>query len=169
MKWTQKPEGEDATTLELPNGEPEAEVSVDVEEPSLDPEDSDGDGDMLPGGKADDADVAKYDAQQILKGMEVEMEHTDDPKVALEITMDHLEEFGDYYTRLDSMEKEAEVDLEGGEAPDGAQVQVDPDLDDDAPEELRSHFQDIGSADKELEDAMLGFKLTTPNANKDEQ
>lgn len=182
MKWTQKPEGEDATTLELPTGEPEDEVEIEagVEEPSLDPEDADGDGDMIPGGKADDADIATYDPQQILKGMEIEMEHTNDPKVALEIAMDHLEEFGDYYTRLDSMEKEAEADLEGdGMAgvdsdEDGNPIpSVDPSFimspPEDAPEELKGHFDGIGDADKELEDAMLGFKTNTPNANKDEE
>jgi len=161
MKWTQKPEGDDATTLELPTGEPEDEVEIEagVEEPSLDPEDADNDGDMIPGGKADDADVATYDPQQILKGMEVEMEHTDDPKVALEIAMDHLEEFGDYYTRLDGMEKDAKADLKDGGM----------DVPEDTPEELAGHFDEIGNADKELEDAMLGFKTNTPNANKDEQ
>ena len=40
-------------------------------------------------------------------GMGIEMEHTDDPKVALDIALDHLTEIPDYYTRLDKMEKEA--------------------------------------------------------------
>lgn len=176
MKWTDKPESDDATTLEIPTGEPEAEMGVEIDgvEPSLDPDDADGDGDMIPGGVADDADIGTYDADQVLKGMEVEMEHTDDPKVALEIAMDHLEEFGDYYTRLDGMEKEAEADLEGGgEEPlmGGPQASDEPlsmSPPEDAPEELAGHFDEIGNADKELEDAMLGFKSNTPNANRDE-
>jgi len=45
-----------------------------------------------------------------MMGMEIEMEHTDDPKIALEISMDHLTEFPDYYTRLDKMEKQAKGD-----------------------------------------------------------
>lgn len=61
----------------------------------------------LEGGLADGEEPTKYEPQQILRGMEVEMEHTDDPKVALEIAMDHLEEIPDYYDHLDKMEKEA--------------------------------------------------------------
>ena len=38
------------------------------------------------------------------KGKSVEFEHTDDPEIAKEITMDHLEEFGEYYTGLKNME-----------------------------------------------------------------
>jgi gamma-glutamylcyclotransferase (GGCT)/AIG2-like uncharacterized protein YtfP len=44
-------------------------------------------------------------------GMRVEMEHTDDKYIALEIVLDHLAEFPDYYTRLLKMEKEAEKSL----------------------------------------------------------
>jgi hypothetical protein len=161
MKWTQKPEGDDATTLELPAGEPEdeVEIDVDVEEPSLDPEDANDDGEYIEGGKGDGTDVMEFDPEQILMGIKVEMEHTTDPKVALEIAMDHLSEFPDYYSRLDTMEKDAEEDLNDGGI----------DVPEDAPEELAGHFDEIGNADKELEDAMLGFKTNTPNANKDEQ
>jgi hypothetical protein len=37
---------------------------------------------------------------QIKKGIEVEMEHTDDPKVALKIAMDHIKEDPKYYDKL---------------------------------------------------------------------
>jgi hypothetical protein len=43
---------------------------------------------------------------QIKKGKEVEMEHTDDPNVAIEIAKDHLEEFPNYYDALEKMEEE---------------------------------------------------------------
>lgn len=37
---------------------------------------------------------------QIKKGIEVEMEHTDDPKIALKIAMDHIKEDPKYYDKL---------------------------------------------------------------------
>lgn len=37
---------------------------------------------------------------QIKKGIEVEMEHTDDPKMALKIAMDHIKEDPKYYDKL---------------------------------------------------------------------
>jgi hypothetical protein len=45
---------------------------------------------------------------QIEKGKKIEMEHTDDPKEAERVAMDHLVEIPDYYDRLVKMEKEAE-------------------------------------------------------------
>lgn len=46
--------------------------------------------------------------KQIEMGLKVEKEHTNSHEKALEISMDHLSEFPDYYTRLDKMEKEAD-------------------------------------------------------------
>ena len=64
--------------------------------------------DKLKGGRGDNNDVDKLVKKhgvkeakirkEIEKGLEVEMEHTDDEKVAMEIVMDHLTEFPDYYT-----------------------------------------------------------------------
>jgi hypothetical protein len=48
-------------------------------------------------------------------GCKVEHEHTTDPEKAKEITMDHLVELPDYYTRLGKMEKEGEHKLENKE------------------------------------------------------
>ena len=72
----------------------------------------------LKGGKADDMtvkdiadkfDLSINDIEKELKmGEKVEMEHVDDKKLAREISMDHLSEFPDYYTRLKKMEKDAE-------------------------------------------------------------
>ena len=45
---------------------------------------------------------------QLEMGMEVEKEHTDDPEIAREIALDHLNEIPDYYTLLLGMEHEAE-------------------------------------------------------------
>lgn len=45
--------------------------------------------------------------KQIKLGIEIEMEHVDNKKMAKEIAMDHLVEIPDYYTRLLKLEKEA--------------------------------------------------------------
>ena len=68
--------------------------------------------DQLKGGKADVKDITKYDLKQILLGIRIEQEHTTNKMIALEITMDHLEEIPDYYTRLIEMEEEAEEEME---------------------------------------------------------
>jgi hypothetical protein len=68
--------------------------------------------DQLKGGKSDGKDITKYDLKQILLGIKIEQEHTSNRMIALEITMDHLEEIPDYYTRLIEMEEEAEEEME---------------------------------------------------------
>lgn len=42
---------------------------------------------------------------QLSKGIKVEQEHTNDLALAREIALDHLNEFPDYYDRLDKAEK----------------------------------------------------------------
>lgn len=64
------------------------------------------DDDLVPGGKADDVPDEDFPMEQLLKGIKVEMEHTDDPDLAKEIATDHLEEFDDYYDALAEMEDE---------------------------------------------------------------
>ena len=44
--------------------------------------------------------------EQLIKGIKVEMEHTDNPEVARKIALDHLEENPFYYEFLDKMEEE---------------------------------------------------------------
>lgn len=61
----------------------------------------------------------KYDAEQFRMGLDVELEHgtidphtnvtDDDPLMTGKIALAHLNEFVDYYTRLDKMEKEADL------------------------------------------------------------
>ncbi len=60
----------------------------------------------------------KFDLKQFRHGMDIELEHgtvdsntnvsNDDPLITGKITLAHLNEFPDYYDRLDKMEKEAE-------------------------------------------------------------
>jgi len=64
-------------------------------------------------------DWTKFDVEQFRRGMDVELEHgTRDPKTNVtndgsfttgKIALAHLNEFSDYYTRLDKMEEEAEA------------------------------------------------------------
>ncbi len=59
----------------------------------------------------------KFDIEQFRKGMIIELEHgkidpdtdvsNDDPITTGKIALAHLNEFPDYYTRLEQMEKEA--------------------------------------------------------------
>ncbi|MFH1662546.1 MAG: DUF5661 family protein [Chloroflexota bacterium] len=63
-------------------------------------------------------DWSKYDVEQYRMGLDIELEHglvdpstnvtNDDPIMTGKIALAHLNEFPDYYTRLDKMEKEAE-------------------------------------------------------------
>jgi len=42
---------------------------------------------------------------QLLRGIKIEQEHTGDLAMAREIALDHLDEFPDYYDRLEKAEK----------------------------------------------------------------
>jgi len=54
----------------------------------------------LGGGKGDLLPTDKVDPTQLSIGVQVEMEHTNDPKIAQEIALDHLSEDPEYYTKL---------------------------------------------------------------------
>jgi hypothetical protein len=69
-------------------------------------------------GEALGIDWSKFDVEQYRMGLDVELEHglvdphtnvtNDDPMMTGKITLAHLNEFPDYYTRLEKMEREAE-------------------------------------------------------------
>lgn len=64
-------------------------------------------------------DWSQFNVEQFRRGMDVELEHglidvhtnvtNDDPLMTGKIALAHLNEFSDYYTRLDKMEEEAET------------------------------------------------------------
>ncbi len=68
--------------------------------------------------------AAPFDVEQFRRGMDVELEHglhdsetnvtDDDPVVTGKIALAHLNEFSDYYTRLNRMEEEAKREQAGG-------------------------------------------------------
>jgi len=67
--------------------------------------------DHIPGGRADGKTPSDYNKKNVEKGKKIEFEHTDNPDTAREITIDHLEEFPDYYDDkkgLPDMEKKLE-------------------------------------------------------------
>jgi hypothetical protein len=67
-----------------------------------------------------DWESSPFDVEQYLKGLHVELEHgtqdlatnvtDDDELVTGKIALAHLNEFPDYYTRLERMEEEAKRD-----------------------------------------------------------
>jgi len=66
-------------------------------------------------------DWSKFEIEQFRMGLDVELEHglitphtnvtNDDPIMTGKIALAHLNEISDYYTRLDTMEREAEGKL----------------------------------------------------------
>lgn len=65
--------------------------------------------DLLPGGKGDDRSPSEFDPGELAMGIKHEMEHTDDPRKALEIAIDHLSENPRYYSDLDAAGIESEA------------------------------------------------------------
>ena len=68
-----------------------------------------------------DWDAAPFEVEQFRRGLDVELEHRlhdpstnvtdDDPVITGKIALAHLNEFADYYTRLEQMEEEAKREL----------------------------------------------------------
>ena len=56
-------------------------------------------------GKNKNVPNSYFDKKELKIGVEVEMEHTDDEEIALEIAKDHLCEDKYYYSKLKNMEK----------------------------------------------------------------
>jgi len=71
-----------------------------------------------------DWDAVPFDLEQFRGGMDVELEHgrhdpitnvtDDDPVVTGKIALAHLNEFPDYYTRLERMEEQAKREHRAG-------------------------------------------------------
>jgi hypothetical protein len=62
--------------------------------------------DRVPGGAADYFSPVdpSFEQQQVERGILVELEHTNDPEIAVEIALDHLVEDRDYYTKLETID-----------------------------------------------------------------
>jgi hypothetical protein len=58
----------------------------------------------LIGGRADGIPIIRFKKKQLQLGVRTEMEHTNNPRIAVEIAKDHLKEYPNYYTYLLRME-----------------------------------------------------------------
>ncbi|MFW5847377.1 MAG: DUF5661 family protein [bacterium] len=58
-------------------------------------------GDVVKGGYGKDSTSADFNFEQLKRGLKVELEHSDDPLVALDIAYDHLYEDPKYYGEKD--------------------------------------------------------------------
>ena len=73
--------------------------------------------DRIPGGLSDGVSDTRFDPEQLEKGIEIELEHTNDKDLAKEISKDHLTESPNYYItdkgedRLKILEEEADKEL----------------------------------------------------------
>jgi len=118
----------DDKPMETPEDVPQGEMNgeTDIQQLAQDKEET---GEILKGGKGDGKSPLEFDPDQIIKGMEVEKEHTDDPMAAIEIVLDHLTEDPEYYTEKETPEASAQF----GAAKDAGE-------------------------DKEMTDVLLGYK-----------
>lgn len=62
--------------------------------------------DEIPGGRADKMKPSDFNKEALMKGIYVELEHTDDIALAMEIAMDHLTEDPNYYEKLELIHSE---------------------------------------------------------------
>lgn len=97
----------------------ELSENLDIEQISTEKQET---GDVLQGGLADQNQPIDFDLEQLLMGVDVELEHTNDPLIAIEIAMDHLVEDPNYYTYLEKMEDEMQGD--GGKTNDEKMTDV---------------------------------------------
>jgi len=100
---------DDGMSLE-PKGDEIEQLSQDKEEV----------GDMIPGGLGDDKSPMEFDPEQVKLGIGVEMEHSENPMLAMEIVLDHLTEDPQYYSVKDDPEASAQFNAstEAGEKMD---------------------------------------------------
>ena len=125
-------------------------------------------GEEIPGGKGEGKSPLEFDPEQIKKGMQVEMEHTDDPMVSLEIALDHLSEDPEYYTEKETPKASAQFGAAKDAGEEKSRVEIDnPDLYPDGWKEMDGMFMNPenpmykkmhGTDDKETADMLLGFK-----------
>jgi hypothetical protein len=62
--------------------------------------------DNITGGRADHYHPTQFVLIDLIDGIQVEMEHTNNIRIAAEIAMDHLVEDPDYYRKLATIHKD---------------------------------------------------------------
>jgi len=103
-------------------------------------------GEIIKGGLGDGKSPLEFNPEQIKLGMKVEMEHTNDPMIAIEIVLDHLSEDSEYYTRKEDPESSAQF---------GASNDAENDSDEN--DAIKNNVN-IKDADKNMTDILLGYK-----------
>jgi hypothetical protein len=142
-----------------PEGDKIAQLAQDKEEQ----------GEILQGGVGDGKSPLEFDSDQVIKGLEVEKEHSDDPLAAIEIVLDHLTEDPEYYTQKDTPEASAQANASADVSGEKSDVEKEnPDLYPDGWKEMDGMFMNPNSPlrkgmekqddDKELTDRLLGYK-----------
>jgi len=115
--------------------------------------------DPIKGGLAKDKKPGDFNIDKLSKGSEIQMEHTDDPNQAIDIAMDHLTEFDDYYDDdkgLPSMEKELS---------DNKKILKFDDFKKDNDDDLNNDLDDDDLNDDELDDDDLDDNLDDDDLN----
>lgn len=122
--------------------------------------------DDIPGGLASKKKELTVKPEQVEMGVEVEMEHTDDPRKAVEIALDHLSEDPDYYTKLAGMEQGKKAPEKGVPGNEG-KVPQDADPEDKKIKLLSEAIEDITSyKDAGYLTSDVGFVMTLTNGQK---
>ena len=132
--------GQNDKTVSVPQGEMNGENDGMSLEPQGDEieqlsQEKEMGGEELQGGVGDGKSPMEFDPDQVSKGIKVEMEHSSDPKIAIEIVLDHLTEDPQYYGTGD---EDPEASAQAGAVKDAEGSE--------------------GSEDKEMTDILLGFK-----------
>ena len=70
--------------------------------------------DVIPGGLSDKKSDKDFDPKLVREGVKVELEHTQDPRIAKEIAMDHLVESPSYYKMLRKLESMMKAERRNG-------------------------------------------------------
>ena len=91
--WFKHSKGHSLASYGIPS---KTRVRTPVKEPNMSP---------LAGGRAEGQSPTRYDQKQLEIGTQIEMEHTDNPYIARQLSQDHLEEHPDYYKKLVRMER----------------------------------------------------------------
>jgi len=148
---------------EIPTG---VEINNDSEESDVDKvqqlaKEKEEVGELIPGGDGENNSTLEFDPEQILMGLKVEMEHTNDPMFAIEIVIDHLSTNKKYYTVKDSPNDSAQYNaaMDAEENQEGMPGELD--RNEDPIPAIEPDFSKMGfddDKDKQMTDMLLGFE-----------
>lgn len=114
--------------------------------------------DRVKGGDGQRTSLDTLDPKELAMGLRVELEHSDDPEVALDIARDHLSVYPNYYTRLKKAKLADELEESLRKKRLGTQSSDD-------------NFPLIRTTDPDLKEILLKLKsgTTTPERANEER